>query len=140
MCRLYNDELMPDVGSMFGLALLWKVKITILQYAKPCREYPEGVREVRLLHDSPLEDADLVLLHNSVNHFTGVCKSSERFESLSDVYMQKANVALQHIDGIFLFSSSSEDQRGEDQMRPNRDECRCQCRGRHAPGECDAAG
>ena len=57
-----------DESIITALSLQWQLCTTVLN--------AEKLYEVRLRHDRPLEDVDLVVIHCGRNHYVGACKYS----------------------------------------------------------------
>ena len=63
---IWQDGTWGDESVITALSLQWQLCTTVLN--------AEKLYEVRMRHDRPLEDVDLVVVHCGRNHYVGACK------------------------------------------------------------------
>ena len=74
---LLRKDFWGDEVVLFTVSCLWSVKITVFN-SKTLQEY-------RIRHDRAMEEADIVLVYNGVNHFNAAGKG--RFTCRSTVFL-----------------------------------------------------
>ena len=63
---IWQDATWGDETFTAALSIMWQLATTVLN--------AEDLYEVRMRHDRPLGDTDLVVVHCGQNHFVGACK------------------------------------------------------------------
>ena len=68
---MWQDGTWGDETFTAALSIMWQLATTVLN--------AEDLYEVRMRHDRPLGDVDLVVVHCGQNHYVGACKSISLF-------------------------------------------------------------
>ena len=64
---MWKDGTWGDETFVAALSIQWQLASTVLN--------AEDLYEVRMRHDRPLAEVDLVVVHCGQNHYVGACKS-----------------------------------------------------------------
>ena len=71
-----------DEVVLFAVSCMWSVKITVFN--------PKTLQEYRIRHDRAMEEADIVIVYNDLNHFNAAGKG--RFTCRSTVFACKTKM------------------------------------------------
>ena len=71
-----------DYGVAFSISFMWQLKLTVVVVDTTHPEESQWIRQELIRHDSPLKNADLVMVFSGGNHYVPAGKSRDEWRSV----------------------------------------------------------